>query len=64
MKSDTIAAMVRREVISRKDLYTYSDRVIMEMGLNCSDKRISDRWRYLSSLNKVYMQFNELEESH
>ena len=62
--SDTIAAMVRREVISRKDLYTYSDRVIMEMGLNCSDKRISDRWRYLSSLNKVYMQFNELEERH
>ena len=61
---DTIAAMVRREVISRKDLYTYSDRVIMEMGLSCSDKRISDRWKYLSSLNKVYMQFNELEDRH
>ena len=59
--SDTIAAMVRREVISRKDLYTYSDKVIMEMGLSCSDKRISDRWRYLPELSKVYMKFNEVE---
>ena len=62
--SDTLAAMVRREVISRKDLYTYSDRVIMEMGLSCSDKRISDRWRYLPTLSKVYMQFNELDDKH
>ncbi len=60
--SDTIAAMVRREVISRKDLYTYSDRTIMEIGLSCSDKRISDRWKYLPLLNKVYMQFNKLED--
>ena len=62
--SDTIAAMVRREVISRKDLYTYSDKVIMDMGLNCSDKRISDRWRYLPSLNKVYTKFNDVEGKH
>lgn len=59
--SDTIAAMVRREVISRKDLYTYSDKVIMEIGLSCSDKRISDRWRYLAELNKVYTKFNEVD---
>ena len=26
----------------------------MEIGLNCSDKRISDRWKYLPKLNKVY----------
>ncbi len=62
--SDTLAAMVRREVISRKDLYTYSDRVIMEMGLACSDKRISDRWRYLAELNKVYTKFNKDDEKH
>lgn len=60
--ADTIAAMVRREVISRKDLYTFGDRVIVEMGLNCSDKRISDRWRYLPNLNKVNTKFNEIEE--
>lgn len=62
--SDTVAAMVRREVISLKDLYTYSDKVIMEIGLSCSDKRISDRWRYLPELGKVYMQFNKLEDRH
>lgn len=56
--SDTLAAMIRREVITRKDLYTYSDRVIMDMGLSCSDKRISDRWKYLPNLNKVYTKFN------
>lgn len=60
--SDTLAAMVRREVISRKDLYTYSDKVIMEIGLNCSDKRISDRWRYLPQLNKVNIKFNKVED--
>ena len=56
--SDTLAAMIRRGVINRKDLYTYSDRVIMDMGLNCNDKRISDRWKYLPNLNKVYTKFN------
>ena len=59
--SDTLAAMIRREVITRKDLYKYSDKAIMEMGISCSDKRISDRWEYLSSLNKVYTKFNEVE---
>ena len=62
--SDTLAAMVRREVISRQDLYKFSDKVIMEMGISCSDKRISDRWEYLPSLNKVYTKFNEVEGKH
>lgn len=61
--SDTLAAMVRREVISRKDLYSYSDKVIMEIGLGCSDKRISDRWRYLPELNKVNLKFNEEKDT-
>ncbi len=60
--ADTLGTMIRREVISRKDLYTYGDKVIMDMGLNCSDKRISDRWKYLERLNKVYKKFN-LEEN-
>lgn len=59
--SDTLANMIRREIITRKDLYTYSDRVIMDMGLSCSDKRISDRWKALSNLNKVYTKFNPVE---
>lgn len=62
--ADTLATMLRREVISRKDLYTYSDRVIMDMGLNCSDKRISDRWKYLRDLKKVYTKFNVVEEKY
>lgn len=60
--SDTLGAMLRREVISRKDLYTYSDKAIMEMGLSCSDKRISDRWKYLPELKRVYTKFNEFED--
>lgn len=59
--ADTIGAMIRRGVITRKDLYTCSDRVIMDMGFNCSDKRISDRWKYLPQLNKVYTKFNPIE---
>lgn len=60
--ADTLGAMIRREVITRKDLYTYSDRVIMDMGLSCSDKRISDRWKYLPELNKVYTKFNPIND--
>lgn len=59
--SDTLASMIRREVISYEDLYKYSDRVIMDMGLSCSDKRISDRWKALSNINKVYTKFNPIE---
>ena len=59
--ADTLADMIRREIIKRKDLYKSTDRVIMDMGLNCSDKRISDRWKYLPYLNKVYTKFNPSE---
>ena len=62
--TDTLAAMVRRGVIRRKDLYTSTDNVIMDIGLNCSDKRISDRWRYLPNLKKVYTKFNKVEKKY
>lgn len=62
--TDTLAPMVRRAVIRRKDLYTSNDNTIMEIGLNCSDKRISDRWKYLPKLNKVYTKFNKLEDKY
>lgn len=62
--ADTLAPMVRRGVIKRKDLYMLSDKVIMDIGLNCSDKRISDRWRYLPNLKKVYTKFNKVEKKY
>ncbi len=62
--ADTLAAMVRRGVIKRKDLYTLQDKVIMDIGLNCSDKRISDRWRYLPNLRRVYTKFNKVEKKY
>ena len=62
--SDTLAPMIRRGVIKRRDLYTSNDKTIMDIGLNCSDKRISDRWRYLPSLNKVYTKFNKVEDKY
>lgn len=62
--TDTIAPMIRRGVIRRKDLYTSTDKIIMDMGINCSDKRISDRWRYLPELKKVYTKFNKVEKKY
>lgn len=62
--TDTLAPMVRRGVIRRKDLYTSTDKVIMDIGLNCSDKRISDRWRYLPNLKRVYTKFNKVEKKY
>lgn len=60
--ADTVAAMVRRRVITRKDLYECDDRTIMEIGLNCTDKRISDRWNFLPHLDVVHTMFNEAED--
>ena len=36
----------------------------MDIGLNCSDKRISDRWRYLPNLRRVYTKFNKVEKKY
>lgn len=62
--TDTLATMIRRGVIRRKDLYTSTDKIIMDIGLNCSDKRISDRWQYLPELKKVYTKFNKVEKKY
>ena len=62
--SDTLAPMLRRRVIKRRDLYTSTDKTIMDIGLNCTDKRISDRWNYLPNLNKVYTKFNQVENKY
>lgn len=53
--------MLKRGEINREDLYKYGDKAIYEIGVNSSDKRISNGWKELKKLDKVYTKFNPVE---
>lgn len=61
--ADVLMLMIRREEIKLEDLFKFSDKTLMEIGKNSSDKRIRDGWKEIESLNKVYIKFNPLENS-
>ena len=61
--ADVLMLMIRREEIKLEDLFKFSDKAIMEIGKNSSDKRIRDGWNQVENLNKVYIKFNALENS-
>ena len=61
--ADVLMLMIRREEIKLEDLFKFSDKTLMEIGKNSSDKRIRDGWKEIENLNKVYIKFNPLENS-
>lgn len=61
--ADVLMLMIRREEIKIEDLYKFSDKTLMEIGKNSSDKRIREGWQEIENLNKVYIKFNPLENS-
>lgn len=61
--ADVLMLMIRREEIKLEDLFKFSDKTLMEIGKNSSDKRIRDGWQQIENLNKVYIKFNPLENS-
>lgn len=54
--------MLKREEINREDLYKYADKAIYEIGINSSDKRISEGWRKLKEVDKLYTKFNPVDD--
>lgn len=54
--------MLKRGEINREDLYKYGDKAIYEIGVNSSDKRISNGWKELKKLNRVYTKFNPVDD--
>ena len=60
--SDVLMLMMRREEIDLIDLYNYTDKALMEVGKNCSDKRIKEGWAMVEALNIVYTKFNPTED--
>lgn len=54
--------MIKREEIDLDDLYKYGDKAIYEIGVNSSDVRISEGWKKLRTLDKVYTKFNPVED--
>ena len=61
--ADVLMLMIRREEIKLEDLFKYSEKTLLEIGKNSSDKRIRDGWKEIENLNKVYIKFNPLENS-
>lgn len=58
---DLLGKMIKRGDITKKDLYLYTDKVIMDMGLNSGDRQIRSGWEYFCSMDKVYTKFNPVE---
>lgn len=61
MIADLLSCMIKRDEITEKDLYQYGDRAILEMGMSSSDQKISDGWKKLLRMDKVYTRFTPLE---
>lgn len=57
-----IELMIKRGEINREDLFKYGDKAIYEIGVNSSDRRISNGWNKLRNLDKVYTKFNPVED--
>lgn len=62
--ADILSLMIKRGIITEDDLYKYSDKVIMDMGVNCNDERVVNAWRAFLSLDKVYTSFNKPENKY
>lgn len=62
--SDLIKMMIERNEISVSDLYKFTDKVIMDIGINSSDKRISGGWKYFLNMDKVYTRFNPIDDKY
>ena len=54
--------MLKREEINNEDLYKYADKAIYEMGINSSDRRISEGWQKLKEIEKFYTKFNPVDD--
>ena len=54
--------MLKREEINSEDLYKYADKAIYEIGINSSDRRISEGWQKLKEIDKLYTKFNPVED--
>lgn len=59
--ADLLDMMLRRGELSSSDLYQFGDRAIQEIGVSSSDKQISDGWKELLKLDKVYTRFTEIQ---
>lgn len=57
-----IELMIKRGEINREDVFKYGDKAIYEIGINSSDRRISNGWKELKNLDKVYTKFNPVED--
>ena len=54
--------MLKRKEINCEDLYKYADKAIYEIGINSSDRRISEGWKKLKEIDKLYTKFNPVDD--
>lgn len=62
--SDTLDLMIRRMDIKKSDLYNSTEKTIIEIGKNTSDKRIRDAWKMVKETDRVYTKFNPIDEKY
>ena len=52
--ADTIKKMNDRGYITKNDLYTLSEKEVIDKILNCEDKDISEKFKKFQKITKVY----------
>lgn len=57
--ADTLSLMIKRGIITEDDLYKYSDKVIMDMGVNCNAEDVIKSWQQFFNIEKIYTSFNK-----
>ena len=60
--SDVLMLMIRREDIDIWDLFKHTDKELLQIGKNCTDKRIQEGCAMVEALNQVYTKFNPTED--
>ncbi len=62
--ADLLDLMIRRMELAPKDFYEFGERAILEIGINSSDRQISDGWNELLKLDKVFTRFTPVENEY
>jgi len=57
--ADVLALMIRKGIITEDDLYKYSDKVIMDMGVNSNIEEVVKAWQEFFNIEKIYTSFNK-----
>lgn len=62
--ADVLKELSQKQIITKRDLYTYSEQEIIEKIKHCGDKRIQEAFQKFQNATKVYESDEKIEENY